>query len=100
MSLLSINNLHVAYGCIQALHGVDLDVPGGKIVAILGANGAGKSTTLRAVSRLIPSTRGDILYQGQSITRRRPHEVVQMGISHVPEGRGIFPNFTVEENLQ
>ncbi|MCE9592315.1 MAG: ABC transporter ATP-binding protein [Planctomycetes bacterium] len=100
MALLEIHNLDVHYGAIQALRGVSVSVEQGKIVTMLGANGAGKSTTLRAVSGLIRPTRGEVRFDGKPIHNLPPHRIVEMGISHVPEGRGIFPGFTVEENLQ
>jgi branched-chain amino acid transport system ATP-binding protein len=99
MALLSIENLHAGYGPIAVLHGVTLHVNEGEIVAVLGANGAGKSTMLRAVSRLIPASSGTIMYKSKNITLCRPHAVAAMGISHVPEGRAIFGNLTVYENL-
>jgi len=99
MALLEIENLDVHYGGIQALHGISLRVEEGQIVTLLGANGAGKSTTLRAISGLLKPTRGSIRYKGESIVGIPPHQLVHRGISHVPEGRGIFPEQTVEENL-
>lgn len=100
MSLMEIRGLAVTYGAIRALHGIDLTVEEGEIVSLLGANGAGKSTTLRAVSRLLPMDAGDILFRGKSLSALPPHRVVSLGIAHVPEGRGIFPNLTVLENLK
>ena len=100
MSLLEIRGLSVSYGAIKALHGIDLRIEEGEIVSLLGANGAGKTTTLRAVSRLLPIEGGDILFQGNSLSTLPPHRVVSLGIAHVPEGRGIFPNLTVLENLK
>ncbi len=79
--------------------GIDLCVEEGQIVALLGANGAGKSTTLRAISGLLKPSAGEILFAGKSIAGLEPHRIVELGIAHVPEGRGIFANFTVEENL-
>ncbi|MFZ1376692.1 MAG: ABC transporter ATP-binding protein [Geothrix sp.] len=99
MSTLRVENLSVAYGAIQALHGIDLVIQEGEIVSLLGANGAGKSTALRAISRMIPVKGGDIFYRDQSVKPIPPHKLVAMGIAHVPEGRGIFPNLTVQENL-
>ncbi len=99
MPLLEIRNLNVHYGAIHAIQGVSLSVEEGTIVTLLGANGAGKTTTLRAVSNLLRPTSGDVLFAGKSIARVRPHTLVGMGIAHVPEGRGIFPELTVEENL-
>jgi branched-chain amino acid transport system ATP-binding protein len=100
MSLLEIKNLSVSYGVIKALQGIDLRVEEGEIVSLLGANGAGKTTVLRAVSRLLPLVGGDILLQGRSLAAVPVHSVVSLGIAHVPEGRGIFPNLTVLENLR
>jgi branched-chain amino acid transport system ATP-binding protein len=100
MSLLEIKGLSVAYGAIKALHGIDLAIEEGEIVSLLGANGAGKSTTLRAVSRLLPPESGEILFRGKSLSTVEPHAVVSLGIAHVPEGRGIFPSLTVLENLK
>lgn len=100
MPLLELNNLDVHYGTIQGLQGVTLQVKTGQVVALLGANGAGKSTTLRAISGLIKPTRGEIRFDGRSIAGLPPHRIVEMGIAHVPEGRGIFANFTVAENLR
>ena len=100
MSLLEIKGLTVSYGAIKALQGIDLRIEEGEIVSLLGANGAGKTTALRAVSRLLPIERGDILFQGKSLAAVAVHSVVSLGIAHVPEGRGIFPNLTVLENLK
>lgn len=99
MALLEIDNLRVNYGAIEALHGISLKVEAGQIVALLGANGAGKSTTLRAVSGLLRATGGTIHFDGKSLTSMKPHRIVEAGIAHVPEGRGIFAAFTVAENL-
>ena len=99
--LLSVKNLHVSYGHIKALQGISFDVDEGEIICIIGANGAGKSTTLRAISRLVPVLEGDILFEGKSLLHVPPEKVVsELGISHVPEGRRIFGNLTVMENLQ
>jgi branched-chain amino acid transport system ATP-binding protein len=99
MSLLRLEQLSVSYGAIKALHGIDLVIQEGEIVSLLGANGAGKSTTLRAISRMVPIEAGDIFYQDRSVKNLAAHKLVAMGIAHVPEGRGIFPNLTVRENL-
>lgn len=99
MPLLEIDNLRVNYGAIEALHGISLKVEAGQIVALLGANGAGKSTTLRAVSGLLRSTGGAIRFDGKPIGTMKPHRIVEAGIAHVPEGRGVFASFTVAENL-
>jgi branched-chain amino acid transport system ATP-binding protein len=98
--LLTLENLHVSYGSIKALHGVSLTVPQGRIVTLIGANGAGKSTTLRAMSGLVRPTSGTILYDGQPITRLAPNQIVAKGLCHVPEGRMVFANLTVHENLR
>ncbi len=98
--MLELKSIESYYGNIQALKGITLEVPEGGIVAILGANGAGKSTTLKTISGLIQPRRGEILFQGQSIDRREPHQIVRMGICQVPEGREIFMGLTVQENLK
>lgn len=97
--LLKINNIDTCYGSIQALHSVSLEVNNGEIVTLIGANGAGKTTTLRAISGMIIPAAGTIEFDGQDITRTPPHQLVRRGLSHVPEGRGIFANLTVAENL-
>ena len=99
---LEIKSLHVSYGKIKALHGIDFSIDGGEIVCIIGANGAGKSTTLRAISRLIPADKGSVMtFEGRNLLLYPPDKVVsELGISHVPEGRRLFGNLTVMENLQ
>src|SRR4051812_17595101 len=97
--MLEIKNLVVNYGVITALQGVSLSVKQGAIVTLIGANGAGKTTTLKAVSGLLKARDGEILYQGQNIANLAPHRIVKLGISHVPEGRMIFANLSVVENL-
>ena len=99
MSLLELDDLHVHYGAIHALKGVSIAVEEGGIVTLVGANGAGKSTTLRAVSGLIQPSRGEIRLGGKSLRGMKAHEIVRAGISHVPEGRIVFANLTVMENL-
>jgi len=98
--MLEVKDLTVNYGAITALHGVSLQVKAGDIVTLIGGNGAGKTTTLKAISGLLKARSGQINYQGQSILNRRPHQIVELGISQVPEGRMIFANLTVLENLQ
>jgi branched-chain amino acid transport system ATP-binding protein len=98
--MLEIKNLSVSYGAINALHGISLSVPAGSIVTLIGANGAGKTTTLKTVSGLLKPKAGEIIYDGKNITALPPHEIVKRGLSHVPEGRMIFANLTVHENLQ
>jgi branched-chain amino acid transport system ATP-binding protein len=97
--MLEIKNLTVNYGAICALRGISLEVKQGEIVTLIGANGAGKTTTLRAISGLLKPASGDILYEGQSIAGWPAHRIVQLGLSHVPEGRMVFANLTVWENL-
>jgi branched-chain amino acid transport system ATP-binding protein len=99
MPLLEIRNLVVRYGEIEALRGVSIAVEEGQVVTLLGANGAGKSTTLRAISGLAKPASGDILFDGRSIAGLGPEAIVRMGISHVPEGRRVFPGLTVKENI-
>jgi branched-chain amino acid transport system ATP-binding protein len=99
-ALLSVSNLEVAYGNIPALRGIDLDVNKGEIVTLIGANGAGKTTTLRTISGLLKPRTGEVTYDGRTITGVKPHVITAMGVSHVPEGRGIFANLTVNDNLE
>jgi branched-chain amino acid transport system ATP-binding protein len=99
MPLLEIRNLVVRYGEIEALRGATIAVEAGQVVTLLGANGAGKSTTLRAISGLAKPTSGDILFDGKSIAGLGPEAIVRMGISHVPEGRRVFPGLSVKENI-
>jgi len=98
--MLEIENLEVGYGSIKALHGISLRVPQGSIVTLIGANGAGKSTTLRAISGLIRARGGVVKYDGEDITNLPAHKIVAKGLCHVPEGRMVFSNLTVEENLR
>ena len=99
-ALLSVEALEVRYGAIRALRGVDLEVHAGEIVALIGSNGAGKSTLLRAISGLVRPSAGRILLEGVDVTAHRPEAIVGLGCSHVPEGRRIFANLSVLENLQ
>ena len=98
--MLSVKNLKVTYGNIAAISDVSFEVPEGKIVSLIGANGAGKTTTLRAISGLVAPSGGSVTFKGQDITNTPAHKLVGMGISHVPEGRRIFPVLTVKENLE
>ncbi len=100
MSMLALENLDVAYGHIQALKSLSLDVAEGELVALLGANGAGKSTTLMAISGIARARSGSIRYDGVDISRMDPRKIVEMGIIHCPEGRRIFPGLSVAENLR
>jgi len=97
--LLEIKGLQVNYGGINAVKGIDLDVAQGELVCLIGANGAGKSSTLKAICGLAPSHAGALRYKGEDISRARVHELPRRGLVMVPEGRGIFPQLTVEENL-
>src|SRR5690348_5664841 len=97
--MLEIKNLSVSYGAINALHGISLRIDDGDIVTLIGANGAGKTTTLKTISGLLKTRSGEILYEGRNIANLKPHQIVKLGISHVPEGRMIFANLTVQENL-
>lgn len=99
-TLLSIQDLHVAYGNILALQGISVEVREGEIVTLIGANGAGKSTLLRAISGIVPIRSGRITFSGSDLGVIPAHRVVEMGVAHVPEGRGIFANLTVLENLK
>ena len=98
--ILEVRDLRVRYGAIEALRGVNLAVGAGQGVALIGANGAGKSTTLRAISRMIPVAAGTVELEGEDVTRLQSHQLVARGMAHAPEGRGIFLNLTVRENLE
>ena len=98
--MLKIENINVYYGAIHALKGISVDVKEGEIVTLIGANGAGKSTILRTVSGLLRAKTGNIVFEGKSISTMPAEEIVKLGISQVPEGRRIFANMTVEENLE
>lgn len=97
--ILEVASLEVRYGGIQALHGLSLKVPQGSIVTLIGANGAGKSTTLRTISGLVSPVSGSIRFDGMEIAGKPPHKIVAQGLAHVPEGRLVFPELTVKENL-
>lgn len=98
--ILELKNLQISYGPIKAVKGIDMQVKEGNIVAILGANGAGKTSTLRTISGLVKASGGEIIYKGENITSFEPEKITRMGISQSPEGRQIFPDLTVYENLQ
>lgn len=98
--LLSVNNMDACYGSIQALKGVSFEVNEGEVVTLIGANGAGKSTTLKTVSGLMRCKNGEITFDGRDIRNIAPHKIVSMGMAHVPEGRRVFAHMSVEENLQ
>ena len=99
-NILEIHNLYVSYGGIEALRGISLDVPKGQIVTLIGANGAGKSTTLKTVAGLVKPKSAEIIFKGENITGYSPEKIVSRGITLVPEGRRVFPNLTVKENLK
>ena len=98
-TLLELNNVHSYYGHIHALKGISLHVNEGEIVTLIGSNGAGKSTSLRTISGIIHAREGKVTFDGKDITHVDAHQIVKMGLGHVPEGRGIFPKLTVQENL-
>jgi len=98
--VLEVTGLHVAYGGIQAVRSITFHVNQGETVALIGANGAGKTSTLKAISRVLDAVGGDVHFCGEDITRLAPHDIIRKGIALVPEGRGVFPRLTVLENLQ
>ncbi|MEI6915144.1 MAG: ABC transporter ATP-binding protein, partial [Armatimonadota bacterium] len=98
--ILQLSNINVFYGAIQAVRGLTLSIDAGEIVTLIGANGAGKTTTLKAISGLVPARTGSVVYDGQDITQLAPDKIVRLGVSHVPEGRRVFANLTVKENLE
>lgn len=100
MSMLTLNNVHTYYGGIHAIKGITLHVDEGEIVTLIGSNGAGKSTTLKAISGLVTAKQGSITFAGTDITNEKPHIIAASGIAHVPEGRKVFPRLTVKENLE
>lgn len=99
-TLLSVENLEASYGAIRALHGISIEVAEGELVALLGVNGAGKSTTLKSITGILRPVKGTIIFEGAGITNRTPESIAKRGISLVPEGREIFGTLTVEENLR
>ena len=98
--LLELKNTAVHYGKVEATRDISIKVPEGDIVTLIGANGAGKSTTLRMISGLVRPSQGEVLFEGESITHLEPEQITEMGIAHVPEGRHVFPQMTVMENLE
>lgn len=100
MTLLELDDVHVKYGAVEALKGISLTVDEGEIVTLLGANGAGKTTTLRTISGLLRPSAGHVVFEGKPVDRVPAHEIVSLGIGHVPEGRRVFPTMTVVENLE
>ena len=100
MAMLEVHDLNVYYGMIHAIRGVSFEVNEGEVVALIGANGAGKTTILHTVTGLLPAKSGKVVFEGKDITRRPGHEIVRLGMSHVPEGRRVFAGLTVAENLR
>ena len=100
MALLEVTGLEVFYGVIQAIKGISFEVSQGEIIALIGANGAGKTTTLQTITGLIPSKAGKIVYDGKDITKIPGHKLVSMGVAHVPEGRRVFAQLSVLQNLK
>lgn len=100
MALLSVKNLSVSYGAIKALHGISFEVNEGEIISLIGSNGAGKTTTLHAVSNIIKKEAGEIFFENEDITKTAPHKIVAKRLIQVPEGRRIFHNLSVRENLE
>ena len=97
--MLSVKDLRVSYGYINALNGINMEVGEKQIITLIGANGAGKTTTLMAISGMVNKLDGTVIFEGQDISDKTGHETARMGISHVPEGRHVFPKLSVEENL-
>lgn len=100
MAMLTINNLEVYYGMIQAIKGISLEVNQGEVIALIGANGAGKTTTLHTITGLLSPKSGSVMFEGVDITKIPAHKIVSMGMAHVPEGRRVFANLTVYQNLK
>ncbi|MDD6571964.1 MAG: ABC transporter ATP-binding protein [Thermoflexaceae bacterium] len=100
MAMLTINDLEVYYGMIQAIKGISLEVNQGEVIALIGANGAGKTTTLHTVTGLLSPKKGSVIFEGTDITKVPAHKIVSMGMAHVPEGRRVFANLTVYQNLK
>jgi len=98
--MLEVEDLRVRYGTVEAVKGISFQVRAGAIVSLIGANGAGKTTSLRAVTGLVPSSHGDVRFENRSLVGLAPHDIVRLGIAHVPEGRRLFPKMTVLENLK
>lgn len=100
MAMLEIKNLHVHYGVIEAIKGIDFEVNKGEVIALIGANGAGKTTILHTISGLITPSEGSVIFEGRDITKIQGHKIVSMGMAHVPEGRRVFQELTVLQNLK
>ena len=100
MAMLEVKDLEVYYGMIQAIKGISFEVNQGEVVALIGANGAGKTTTLHTITGLLPSKKGTVTFEGQDITKVPAHKIVYMGVAHVPEGRRVFADLSVYQNLK
>ncbi len=100
MTLLGLKSIHAGYGAVRALHGISIEVPDGAMVTLLGVNGAGKSTTLKVISGMVRPTSGTIRFEGTTVAGKTPNQMVKMGVAHVPEGRQIFKDLTVHDNLR
>ena len=100
MAMLEVNDLHVYYGVIHALRGISFKVDRGEVIALIGANGAGKTTTLQTITGLLPAKQGSVIFEGKDITKIPAHKIVKMGIAHVPEGRRVFSQLSVYDNLK
>ena len=100
MAMLEIKDLEVYYGMIQAVKGISLEVNQGEVIALIGANGAGKTTTLHTITGLLSPKKGSVIFEGKDITKIPAHKIVSMGMAHVPEGRRVFANLTVYQNLK
>ena len=100
MAMLEVKDLEVYYGMIQAIKGISFEVNQGEVIALIGANGAGKTTTLQTITGMLQANKGHILFEGQDITKVPGHKIVTMGMAHVPEGRRVFANLSVYENLK
>ena len=99
MAMLEVNDLHVYYGVIQALKGISFHVDQGEVIALIGANGAGKTTTLQTLTGILSAKSGSIKFEGKDLTKTPAHKIVEMGMAHVPEGRRVFADMSVYENL-
>lgn len=97
--MLNVSNLYAYYGNVEVLHGISLQVPEGKVVALIGANGAGKTTTMRAISGLLKQVKGSIVFNGTELSHLQAHQVANLGLAHCPEGRRVFPTMSVQDNL-
>ena len=100
MAMLEVKDLHVHYGMIEAIKGINFEVNKGEVIALIGANGAGKTTTLHTITGLLSPSKGEVIYEGRDISKMPGHKIVSLGMAHVPEGRRVFANLTVYQNLK